>query len=228
MRFPPLAIEGRIGVNTGEVVTGTAERLVTGDAVNVAARFEQAATPGEVLIGASTHELVHGAVDAEPVEPLGLKGKAEPVAAFRLLTAYAAPERKHESRFVGRERELAEILGAWERAQRQEHCELLTVVGDAGVGKSRLVAEALAGIEARVVRGRCLPYGDGITYWPVVEVVKQLAPRVAVEPGCGRGDPVVARRVGSGDGRRRDRVGVPEAARGTGAAGRRLRRHPVG
>jgi class 3 adenylate cyclase len=95
-----LGIRGRIGVNTGEVVTGTAERLVTGDAVNVAARFEQAAAPGEVLIGVSTHELVHGAVDAEPVEPLVLKGKAEPVAAFRLLAARAAPERRHDSSFV--------------------------------------------------------------------------------------------------------------------------------
>ena len=83
-------------MNTGEVVTGTAERLVTGDAVNVAARFEQAAAPGEVMIGVSTHEeAVQGAVDAEPVEPLALKGKAQPVAAFRLLAARAAPERRH-------------------------------------------------------------------------------------------------------------------------------------
>ena len=104
--LPGLGIQGRIGVNTGEVVTGTAERLVTGDAVNVAARFEQAAAPGEVLIGASTHELVQGAVDAEPVDPLDLKGKSEPVPAFRLLAARAAAERRHDSLFVGREREL--------------------------------------------------------------------------------------------------------------------------
>ena len=106
MRCRRWVIEGRIGVNTGEVVTGTVERLVTGDAVNVAARFEQAAAPGEVLIGASTHELAQGAVDAEPVEPLVLKGKSEPVAAFRLLAAHPAPERRHDSLFVGREREL--------------------------------------------------------------------------------------------------------------------------
>ena len=86
-----------------------------------------------------------------------------------------APERSHASRFVGREPELAQIVAAWERAEAQARCELVTVVGDAGVGKSRLVAEALAAVEARVVRGRCLPYGEGITYWPVVEVVKQLA-----------------------------------------------------
>ena len=174
MRCRRLGIEGRIGVNTGEVVTGTAERLVTGDAVNVAARFEQAAAPGEVLIGASTHELVQGAVDAEPVEPLVLKGKAEPVAAFRLLAAHAAPERRHDSLFVGRERELGLLSEAWERAVAEQRCELVTVVGDPGIGKSRLAAEALASIDARVVRGRCLPYGAGITYWPVVEVIKQL------------------------------------------------------
>src|SRR6185436_7453006 len=82
--------------------------------------------------------------------------------------------RSHESRFVGRERELAEIAEAWKRARTQARCELVTVVGDAGVGKSRLVAEALDAVDARVLWGRCLPYGEGITYWPVVEVVKQL------------------------------------------------------
>ena len=173
--LPELGINGRIGVNTGEVVTGPPERLATGDAVNVAARLEQAAAPGEVLIGEPTLALVREAVVAEPVEPLSLKGKAEPVPAFRLVSVLAAVERSHLSRFVGRERELALIAEAWQRAQEQSRCELVTVVGDAGVGKSRLVAEALAAMDARVVRGRCLPYGEGITYWPVVEVVKQLA-----------------------------------------------------
>src|SRR6478609_742981 len=99
--LPDLGVEGRIGVNTGEVLAGTEERLATGDAVNVAARLEQSADPGEVLIGASTLALVRQAVVVESVE-------------------------------------------------------------------------AVDGIDARVVRGRCLPYGEGITYWPVVEVVKQL------------------------------------------------------
>ncbi|MBM2822544.1 MAG: hypothetical protein HW413_1290 [Thermoleophilia bacterium] len=173
--LPELGIRGRIGMNTGEVVTGTSERLATGDAVNVAARLEQAAEPGEVLIGEATHELVRGAVLAEAVEPLALKGKSEPVPALRLVSVLDAPERSHASRFVGRDRELAQIAEAWARAQEQASCELVTVVGDAGVGKSRLVAEALASFDAHVVRGRCLPYGEGITYWPVVEVVKQLA-----------------------------------------------------
>jgi hypothetical protein len=173
--LPGLGINGRIGVNTGEVVTGTAERLATGDAVNVAARFEQAAAPGEVLIGESTHALVHASAEAEAVEPLTLKGKAAPVPAFRLVSVLEAPERSHTMGFVGRQAELAQIARAWERALGEQRCELVTVVGDAGVGKSRLAAEALAAVEARVVRGRCLPYGEGITYWPVVELVKQLA-----------------------------------------------------
>jgi class 3 adenylate cyclase len=172
--FPELGIEGRIGVNTGEVVTGTEERLATGDAVNVAARLQQAAAPDEVLIGGATLELVRDAVEVEQVEPLELKGKAEPVPSFRLVTVAEAPARSHETRFVGREREVDLIGAAWQRGQAEQRCELLTIVGDAGVGKSRLVAEALAGIDARVVRGRCLPYGEGITYWPVVEVLKQL------------------------------------------------------
>ena len=173
--LPELGIAGRIGVNTGEVVTGTEERLATGDVVNVAARFEQAAAPAEVLIGEPTLALVREAVVAEPVEPLTLKGKSHPVPAYRLVSVLDAPERSHASRFVGRERELRSLAEAWERAQAEPRCELVTVVGDAGVGKSRLVSEALTGIAARVVRGRCLPYGEGITYWPVVEVVKQIA-----------------------------------------------------
>ena len=171
--FPALGVQGRIGVNTGEVVTGTEERLATGDAVNVAARLQNAADPDEILIGAATLELVRGAVEIEPVEPLQLKGKAEPVAAHRLVSVHEAPERSHESRFVGRDRELGFIREAWERAVTGQ-CELVTVVGDPGIGKSRLVAEALATLDVRVVRGRCLPYGEGITYWPVVEVIKQL------------------------------------------------------
>jgi class 3 adenylate cyclase len=172
--LPELRVQARIGLTTGEVVTGTEERLATGDAVNTAARLEQAAAPGEILIGESTLKLVRDAVEAQSVEPLTLKGKAERVPAFRLVSLLAAPERLHGARFVGRNRELAVVRAGWERARSQARCELLTIVGEAGVGKSRLVAEALALIDCRVVGGRCLPYGEGITYWPVVEVLKQL------------------------------------------------------
>ena len=172
--IPELGLQGRIGVMTGEVVTGTAERLATGDAVNVAARLEAAADPGEVLIGQPTLALVRDAVEVGPVRPLDLKGKSEPVPAYLLVSVRDAPQRQHGTRFVGRERELASIRAAWERVQAGQRCELVTIIGNAGVGKSRLVAQGLASVDATIVRGRCLPYGDGITYWPVVEVLKQL------------------------------------------------------
>ena len=172
--FAGLGIEGRIGVCTGEVVTGTVERLATGDALNVAARLQSAAAPGEVLIAEATCALAADAVDVEAVEPLVLKGKAEPVAAFRLLAVRIAAERRHDTVFVGRERELALLQEAWVQAVAEQRCELVTVVGEPGIGKSRLATEALGSVEARVVYGRSLPYGAGITYWPVVEVIKQL------------------------------------------------------
>jgi len=171
--LPELGLEGRIGVMTGEVVTGTEERLATGDAVNVAARLEQAARPGEVLLGHPTFVLVREAVEVEPVEPLVLKGKAEPVPAYRLLRV-GEVERRHGAVFVGRARELALIEETWSRVQAEQRCELITVVGEAGIGKSRLASELLTSVEAGVVHGRCLPYGEGITYWAVVEVLKQL------------------------------------------------------
>jgi class 3 adenylate cyclase/tetratricopeptide (TPR) repeat protein len=176
MRYalPEVGVQGRIGINTGEVVTGTEERLVTGDAVNVAARLEQAAEGGEILIGEPTLALVRDAVDTEPVQPLELRGKEQPVSAHRLVAVHDARERAHEHPFVGRERELELLAQAWLRARNDRRCERLTIVGDAGGGKSRLIAEFVSSMNAPVVRGRCISYGEGITYWPVVEVLKQL------------------------------------------------------
>jgi class 3 adenylate cyclase len=173
--LPELGIAGRIGVNTGEVVTGTAERLATGDAVNVAARLEQAAQPGQVLIGEETLRLVRAAVSVGEERRLDLKGKADPVGAFPLLGVTGELERSFSTPMVGRRRELQALRDAFARAEADRSCQLFTILGSAGVGKSRLAAEFLAGLEARVVRGRCLSYGEGITYWPVVEIVKQLA-----------------------------------------------------
>ncbi|MDX6511820.1 MAG: hypothetical protein QOE36_1324, partial [Gaiellaceae bacterium] len=171
-------LELRIGVNTGEVVTGTRERLATGDAVNVAARLEQAASPGEVLLGEETFRLARASVDAEPVEPLTLKGKAEPVNAFRLVAVLPegpAMARRLDASMVGRERELDRLQDAFSQALRDRSCQLFTLLGAAGVGKSRLAHAFLAGLEdATVVRSRCLSYGEGITYWPVVGVLEQL------------------------------------------------------
>jgi class 3 adenylate cyclase/tetratricopeptide (TPR) repeat protein len=173
----------RIGVATGEVVTGTAERLATGDTVNVAARLEQAAQPGEVLLGEETLRLVRGAVEAEPVEPLAVEGKALPLPASRLVRVSAdAPARAHGAPFVGRDRERRLLADAWERARAERSPHLFTLLGSAGVGKSRLTAEFLAGLDdATVVRGRCLSYGEGITYWPAVEILVQLLGREPAE-----------------------------------------------
>ena len=173
--LPDLGLQARIGVNTGEVVTGTEERLATGDAVNVAARLEQAAQPGEILLGQPTLAFVREAVKVKELKPRELKGKAEPVAAFQLLSVGAEETPRHEAPMVGRETELRRLLDAYDQAVHDRACQLFTVLGAAGVGKSRLVAEFLARLtNAVVARGRCLPYGEGITYWPMVEALKQL------------------------------------------------------
>src|SRR5437899_3176254 len=176
---PELGVQARIGVTTGEVVTGTEERLATGDAVNVAARLEQAAQPGEVLIGAETLQLVHEVVEVAPVEPLALKGKSEPVPAWRLLAVTGEITRQHGAPMVGRERQRRLLPDAFANVRADRACHLVTVLGAAGVGKSRLAAEFLADVDATVVRGRCLSYGEGITYWPVIEVLKQLGTKPA-------------------------------------------------
>ncbi len=229
---PTLSI--RVGVNTGDVVAGdpaAGQALVTGDAVNVAARLEQAAVPGEILIGALTYQLIANAVIVEATEPLDLKGKAQPLAAYRLLKVSAEAEgyiRRTDSPLVGRDHE-RELLGqAFARVAHEQSCGLVTVLGSPGVGKSRLTEEFLGSVsaEATVVRGRCLPYGDGITFWPVAEVVRSVAAlgeetdpevvtaaiRVAIEATESDDDtPIIAARVaqviGAGD------PGEPAASR---------------
>jgi class 3 adenylate cyclase/tetratricopeptide (TPR) repeat protein len=169
-------IDVRIGVNTGEVVTSGAGTLATGDAVNVAARLEQAAGTGEVLVGEQTYALVRDAVDAELLPPIEAKGKAEPLTAYRLRAVTGSVGRRDAAPMVGRAAELELLARAYERTVHEHACHLFTILGTAGIGKSRLVAEFLAQLDgARVLDGRCLSYGEGITYWPVVEVVKQLA-----------------------------------------------------
>jgi class 3 adenylate cyclase/tetratricopeptide (TPR) repeat protein len=176
-------IEVRTGVNTGDVIAGdptSRDSFVTGDTVNVAERLERAASRDEILIGEETFRLAQNAIRAEPLEPLILKGRSEPVPAYRLLEVYPglpAHARRFDSPMVDRRRELALLHDAFQRCvQVREHaCHLFTVLGSAGMGKSRLVAEALRTIggEATVLKGSCLPYGEGITFWPVLDVVKQ-------------------------------------------------------
>jgi class 3 adenylate cyclase/tetratricopeptide (TPR) repeat protein len=173
----------RTGINTGEVVAGdpnVGDALVLGDAVNVAARLEQAAAPGEVLVGEPTWRLVRDAVRVDPVAPLTLKGKREPVAAFRLLSVtpgVPGHARRLDAPMVGRERPLRLLHDVFEAAAGDGACHLLTVLGAAGVGKSRLLAEFLAevGQQATVLQGRCLSYGEGITYWPATELLRAAA-----------------------------------------------------
>jgi class 3 adenylate cyclase/tetratricopeptide (TPR) repeat protein len=174
-------LTNRTGVNTGEVVAGdptTGQRLVTGDAVNTAARLEQAAPANEILLGELTYELVRESVDVETVEPLELKGKAERVAAYRLVDIKERAGRdREESPLVGRDRELGILEQSLADAYVTQRCRLVTVVGEAGVGKSRLIHEFLEEHEAEAVtlRGRCLSYGDAITFWPIAEVVRMAA-----------------------------------------------------
>jgi class 3 adenylate cyclase/tetratricopeptide (TPR) repeat protein len=178
-----VTVQARTGVNTGEVmalVRAGADVVVSGDAVNVAARLEQVARPGEILVGAPTYRLVRDAVRAEPVTPLRLRGKAAPVAAWRLLDVAAdvpGHRRRMDAPMVDREQEFALLERAYERAITEQGCLLLTLLGAAGVGKSRLVAGFLAkvGRRATVLRGRCLSYGEGITFWPVAEVLRQAS-----------------------------------------------------
>jgi len=185
-------LAARIGVNTGEVVAGdpsAGQRLVTGDAVNVAARLEQAAAPGEVLLGEPTYRLVKDAVEVEPVDPLTLKGKEERVPAFRLLavTAGAAGHERHlDSPMVGRAKELSLLEHALERAVTDRTSHLFTLMGPAGVGKSRLVHEFLNGaaVGATVLRGRCLSYGVGITLFPLAEVIHRAAGILDTDPSA--------------------------------------------
>ncbi|HUZ82694.1 MAG TPA: adenylate/guanylate cyclase domain-containing protein, partial [Gaiellaceae bacterium] len=178
-----VTIGNRTGVNTGEVVAGdpsTGQRLVTGDTVNTAARLEQAALVNDILLGEATYRLVRHAIEAERAEqPLELKGKAQPVQAYRLVSTYdgKSVERRHETQLVGRRLELSALRDEFVATVREHSCRLVTVVAQAGVGKSRLIEELarLTGPQACVVRGRCLPYGRGITFWPLAEIARGAA-----------------------------------------------------
>jgi len=171
------SLQLRIGINTGDVVTGdpsSRETFVTGDAVNVAARLEQAAAPGEILLGELTATLSHA--EAEKVAPIEAKGKAERVPGFRVLGAPVATARA-EPPLVGRDEELRRLEVLVEEVVSDSRCRLACVVGEPGVGKTRLVSELCSrlGSRARILVGRCLSYGDGITYWPLAEIVRQAA-----------------------------------------------------
>jgi DNA-binding SARP family transcriptional activator len=172
----------RIGLESGEVVTTPTEvrqRLVTGEAVGIASRLEQSAGADEIVVGELAGRLIDHAARLEPLGELEIRGKRKPVRAFRLLEIEAvAPAfgRRLDAALVGRKRELAALRRGLKKAVEASGVRVAIVVGTPGVGKSRLAAElARRAKDVTTLWGRCLSYGEGITYWPLREVVQQAA-----------------------------------------------------
>jgi len=172
-----LGLEARMGIEAGEVVVDQADStFVTGEAVNIAARLQQAAGPGEIVLGPAVRRLTAGFVEVEDRGPLELKGRPEPIWTWRAVCSLDAPRRRSAAWFVGREQELELLHNALARAMRDRRAQLVTVYGDAGVGKSRLVHEFTEGVErATVLLGRALPYGESVTYAPLASMIKSSA-----------------------------------------------------
>jgi class 3 adenylate cyclase/tetratricopeptide (TPR) repeat protein len=194
---PGLELQVRVGINTGEAVvalgarTEQGEGMVTGDVVNTAARIQGAAPVGGVAVGEQTYRATERVFGYEPLAPVVVKGKAEPLSLWRATAARARfgtdITRRHASPLVGRELERPLLIGTFERAAQQRSCQLVTVVGEPGVGKSRLCMELFGYLEGRpgLVRwrqGRCLPYGEGIALWALGEIVKAEAGILESDP----------------------------------------------
>jgi class 3 adenylate cyclase/tetratricopeptide (TPR) repeat protein len=174
-----LELEARIGIEAGEVVVDNSEStFATGEAVNVAARLQEAARPGEILVGPTAYRLAAGTLVVEDAGPLELKGIDGSLRAWRVVDMLDGPGRPVGPRapLVGREDELELLENTYKRSLRDSRAHLFTIYGEAGVGKSRLAREFLDGLErASVLMGRALPYGEGVTYWPLAEMVKAAA-----------------------------------------------------
>src|SRR5580765_6657023 len=174
-----LDLKVRIGVEAGEVVVEDAEStFATGEAVNLAARLQQAAPEDGILIGPGVRRLVDGRVVAEPSDAVPVAGRPEPLPSWRLvaITSQAGGRALTAAPFVGRDVELELLHNTYARAVRDRRAHLVTVFGEPGIGKSRLIREFVEGIErATILRGRSLPFGEGVTYWALAEMVKQSA-----------------------------------------------------
>ena len=182
-----LALQVRIGINTGEAVVALGARpeegegIVTGDVVNTASRLQAVAPVNGIAVSEATYRATERVFEFEELEPVQVKGKAQRLAIFRPLAPRARfgsdVTRTHTTPLVGRELEKSLLIGTFERSAQQRSCQLVTIVGEPGVGKSRLCGELFAYIEDRpgLVRwrqGRCLPYGEGIAFWALGEIVK--------------------------------------------------------
>jgi class 3 adenylate cyclase/tetratricopeptide (TPR) repeat protein len=187
----------RVGINTGEalvrlgVVPGSGERFLAGDAINTASRIQSVAPEMGVAVGLATYEATSVVFDYKELEPATVKGKAEPVQVFHALAPRARfgtdLTRTHDSPFVGREIDLALLKGIFDKAAAAQSVQLVTVVGEPGLGKSRIVAELFNYIDTRPElvtwrQGRCLPYGEGITFWALGEIVKAHAGILESDP----------------------------------------------
>jgi class 3 adenylate cyclase/tetratricopeptide (TPR) repeat protein len=174
-----LELRARLGVESGEVVADDSDStFATGEAVTVAARLEQSAEPGQLLIGPAAHRLTLGRVEVEDIGPVDLKGLERQVWTWRVVGLSGGDSRPQAQRapLVGRDHELELLQNTYDRALRDRRAHLFTIYGEPGVGKSRLsheFSEALEG--ATVLSGRSLPYGEGVTYWPLAEMVKCAA-----------------------------------------------------
>jgi tetratricopeptide (TPR) repeat protein len=177
----------RVGINTGEALVrlgasaGLGERVLSGDAINTASRLQSVAPENGVAVGLATYEATAAVFDYQELEPATLKGKAEPVRVFHAMTARARfgtdLTRTHDTPFVGREIDLALLKGIFDKTVASSSVQLVTVVGEPGLGKSRIVAELSAYVDSRPElvtwrQGRCLPYGEGITFWALGEILK--------------------------------------------------------
>ncbi len=172
-----LGLAVRVGVESSEVVVDDAEStFATGEAVNLAARLQQAAGPGQILLGQGVRRLTAGSVEAESVGPLEVKGWPEPLWAWRLLRVHDPRRLPFGTPFIGRDAELELLENSFRRVVRDQAVQLVTVFGEPGLGKSRLVAEFADSLErVTTLSGRTLPYGEGVTYWPLASMIKASA-----------------------------------------------------
>ena len=194
---PSLALRVRIGINTGEAVVALGARpdrgegIVTGDVVNTASRLQGVAPVDGIAVGEETHRATASVFSYEELAPVELKGKAQPVRIWRATSAKARfgteLTRRHTTPLIGRELERDLLTATFERAVRDRSVHLVTVVGEPGIGKSRLVAELFSFIDGRDElvawrQGRCLPYGEGVTFWALGEIVKAAAGILETDP----------------------------------------------